>query len=49
MNDIVATFIVLYNMCIIGKEKFNMKWIEQTRRKLKRWIENRSLREKNEG
>ncbi len=26
--DAVATCIILHNMCIIGKEKFDIKWIE---------------------
>ena len=29
MTDIVATCIILHNMCIIGKDKFDMKWVEE--------------------
>lgn len=29
MTDIVATCIVLHNICATGKDKFYMEWIEE--------------------
>ena len=45
MADVVATCIILHNMCTIGKDKFDIEWIEEAERELNRRIENRSLRE----
>ena len=30
MTDVVSTCVVLYNMCPIRKDKFDMKWIEES-------------------
>ena len=45
MADIVATCIVIHNMCTIGKHKFDIEWIEEADRELNRHINNRLLRE----
>ena len=45
MADVVVTCITLHNMCTIGKDKFDTKWIEKFERELSRRIDNRSLRE----
>ena len=44
MTDVVATCIVLRNMCTIGKNKFDIKWVEEAEKKLNRHIDNILLR-----
>jgi hypothetical protein len=34
--DIVSTYIVLYNLCIITKDKFDSVWIEEAEAELKK-------------
>ena len=46
MIDVVATCIVLHNMCIIGNDKFDIKWIKEAERELNRHIDNSLLRQK---
>ena len=48
MIDIVATYIMLHNICIIDKNKFDMKWIQKIESEFEKWINNRSLRERQE-
>ena len=45
MVDVVATFIILHNMRIIEKDKFDIKWIEEEERILNRHIDNKLLTE----
>jgi hypothetical protein len=45
MADVVCTCIILHNMCTIGKNKFDMEWIEEAERELCRRINSRILRE----
>ena len=33
MIDIVAKCIVLHNICVISKDKFDMKWIEEVEKR----------------
>ena len=32
MTNIVATCIVVHNMCTIGRKKFDIEWIEEAER-----------------
>jgi hypothetical protein len=45
MTDVVCTCIILYNMYTIGKDKFDMEWIEKAEKELGRRIDSRILRE----
>ena len=45
MIDVVAACIVLHNMRTIGNDKFDIEWIEEAERELKRRVDNRLLRE----
>ena len=36
MINIVATCIVLHNMCILGKDTFYIEWIEEAKRESNR-------------
>ena len=51
MTDIVATCIILHNICTIRKDKFDIEWIEEAERELNRRIHNRIIERKtrNEG
>jgi hypothetical protein len=37
--DIVSTCIVLHNLCINTKDKFDSNWIEEVEAELKKWVE----------
>ena len=45
MTNVVATCIVLHNMCTIENDKFDIEWIEEAEREFNRRIYNRLLRE----
>ena len=32
MADVVVTCIILHNMCTIGKDKFDIEWVEEAER-----------------
>ena len=34
MTDVVSTCIVIHNMCTIGKDTFDIEWIEEVEREL---------------
>ena len=44
MADVVVTCIILHNMCIIENNKFDIEWIEETKRELNRRINSRLSR-----
>lgn len=46
MANVDAICIVLHNMCIIGKNKFDIERIEEAERELNRYIDNKLLRER---
>ena len=46
MTDVIATCSTLHNMCTIGKDKFDIEWIEEAERKLSRRLKYRSLKER---
>ena len=43
MTDVVATYIMLHNMCTIGKDNFDIEWLKEVERKLSRRIDNKTL------
>ena len=43
MTNVVATYIVLHNMCTIGKDNFDIEWLKEVERKLSRRIDNKTL------
>jgi hypothetical protein len=45
MVDIVSTCIVLHNICTIGKDGLNRKWIEEVKIEFQKQINTRALRE----
>ena len=42
--DVIATCIILHNMCTIGNDKFDIEWIEKVERELNRCINSKLLR-----
>jgi hypothetical protein len=44
MADIVSTCIVLHNLCIITKDKFDSNWIKEVEAELKKWVDDGTVK-----
>jgi hypothetical protein len=42
--DIVSTCIILHNLCIITKDKFDSIWIEEAEAELKKWVDDGTVK-----
>jgi hypothetical protein len=42
--DIVSTYIVLHNLCIITKDKFDLNWIEEAEVELKKQVDDGTVK-----
>jgi hypothetical protein len=47
MADIIWTYIVLHNICI-GKDGFDQGWMKEVEKELQRWVDEETLRERQE-